>query len=125
MIDKLREAKKGKLTKEENAIKQVSACIKAWENNEPATLSTETMKTILKTLKEIKDLLGIKPHDMFNIEILNNSTIQLKRVSQEDSLIDLIDHPAILGRPVTSSELRNIDDELFGPDVQKTGDWNE
>ena len=76
-------------------------------------------------LKEIKDLLGIKPHDMFNIEILNNSTIQLKRVSQEDSLIDLIDHPAILGRPVTLSELRNIDDELFGPDVPKTGDWNE
>lgn len=76
-------------------------------------------------LKEIKDLLGIKPHDMFNIEILNNSTIQLKRVSQEDSLIDLIDHPAILSRPVTSSELRNIDDELFGPDVQKTGDWDE
>ena len=42
MIDKLREAKKGKLTKEENAIKQVSACIKAWENNDPMTNTTES-----------------------------------------------------------------------------------
>ncbi|ABD40103.1 hypothetical protein Mhun_0333 [Methanospirillum hungatei JF-1] len=65
-------------------------------------------------LREIKEILGIKPHDSFKIEILNNSTIQLKRVSQEDSLIDLIDHPAILGRPVTSQELRKIDDEIWG-----------
>lgn len=65
-------------------------------------------------LREIKEIFGIKPHDSFKIEILNNSTIQLKRVSEEDSLIDLIDHPAILGRPVTSQELRKIDDEIWG-----------
>lgn len=72
MIDKLREAKKGKLTKEENAIKQVSACIKAWENNEPATLSTETMKTILKTLKEVKDF-----RDVGNVKAMK----ELKKLS--------------------------------------------
>jgi len=65
-------------------------------------------------LKDVKEILGIKPHDSFKIEVLNNSTIQLKRVLPIDPLIDLIDHPAILGRPVTSQELRKIDDEIWG-----------
>ena len=72
MIAKLREVKKGKLTKEENAIKQVSDCIKAWENNEPATISTETMKTVLKTLKEVKDF-----RDVGNVKTMK----ELKKLS--------------------------------------------
>jgi|GEM_PF-1402056 len=70
-------------------------------------------------LNDMKDLLGIQPHDAFKIKIINDSTVQLKHVSQEDSLIDLIDHLVILGRLVTSSELRKIDDELYSLDVQK------
>ncbi len=74
----------------------------------------EVTEDISLPLKELKEILDIKPHDSFKLEILNDSTIQLNRVSQEDSLIDLIDHPAILGRPVTSQELRKIDDEIWG-----------
>ena len=84
MIDKLREAKKGKLTKEENAIKQVSACIKAWENNEPATLSTETMKTILKTLKEIKDF-----RDVGNVKTMSHIFDKCSKLSN-DSLNNIL-----------------------------------
>lgn len=42
-----------KKTKEEKAIKEIEQCIKSWENDEPATVETSTMKTALKVLKEI------------------------------------------------------------------------
>jgi hypothetical protein len=65
-------------------------------------------------LKEIGVLLGIKPHDSFRVEILDGSTIQLKRISDIDPLIEIIDHPATLGKPISSEELRKLDDELWG-----------
>lgn len=47
-------------------------------------------------------------------EILNDSTIQLKKMANYDPLLEIIDHPASIGRPVTSEELRKLDDELWG-----------
>ena len=38
----------------------------------------------------------------------------IETCSLEDSLIVHMDHPAMLGRPVTSQELRKIDDEIWG-----------
>lgn len=65
-------------------------------------------------LHEIRERLGIKPHDSFSVEILDGSTIQLKRITAVDPLIEIIDHPASIGRIITSEELRNMDDELWG-----------
>lgn len=65
-------------------------------------------------LHEIRKQLGIKPHDTFRVEILDDSTIQLKRIYDKDPLIDIIDHPASIGRIITSEELRKMDDELWG-----------
>ncbi len=65
-------------------------------------------------LRDIKEIMGIKPHDSFKIEILNDSIIQLKRINRENSLMGIVDNPAILGRPVTSEELRRLDEEIWG-----------
>ena len=65
-------------------------------------------------LNEIRERIEIKPHDSFRVEIIDGSTIQLKRISEVDPLIEIIDHPATIGRSISSEELRKLDDELWG-----------